>query len=407
MQIVQAAQRQQRVARSPTHSHQVRHRPWQIQPFMIAPVLPGETLEAGLFQARVVTDPIQNPLCGWWIEYYWFYVKHRDLDARDLLVDMMLTPGTDVSSLNTAAQAETYHYAGSIDWTQLCLKRITEEYFRDEGEAWNDTLIGNLPVASIGIDHFVDSLVDETLIPEGSDPQTTPDNMETMDRYMRQYQLMAGMGMANMTYEDFLRSYGVRVPDAQEAHRPELLRYVRDWTYPSNTIDPATGAPSSACSWAIKERIDKARAFKEPGFIIGLSVTRPKTYFRNAVGSLSSFMEKAQHWLPAMFMHDAGISWIEFASGAGPAPEITQAYHADVRDLLKYGDQFYNFTDTQEMSGVELPAADGDHKYPTATMAQQLFVDDATSAFYVRQDGVVALGIESHVRDLSPVAPQT
>lgn len=393
MQIIQAAQRQQRVPRTPTHSHQVRHRPWQIQPFMIAPVLPGETLENGLFQARVVTDPIQNPLCGWWIEYYWFYVKHRDLDARDLLVDMMLTPGTDVSSLNTAAQAETYHYAGSIDWTQLCLKRITEEYFRDEGEAWNDTLIGNLPVASIGIDHFVDSLVDETLIPEGSDPQTTADNMETMDRYMRQYQLMAGMGMANMTYEDFLRSYGVRVPDAQEAHRPELLRYVRDWTYPSNTIDPATGAPSSACSWAIKERIDKSRSFKEPGFIVGVTVARPKVYLANQRGAGVHMLDDAYSWLPALLADDPRTSLKAYASGAGPITGTTNGYWIDVRDLLIHGDQFLNFAmSATDDNSVALPKATSKWRLPTATDADSFF-KTASPNNLIRQDGVTKLTI--------------
>jgi len=31
-----------------------------------------------LIQSRVVTDPLQNSLIGWWQEYYIFYVKHRD-----------------------------------------------------------------------------------------------------------------------------------------------------------------------------------------------------------------------------------------------------------------------------------------------------------------------------------------
>lgn len=392
IQLVQNAPRQQRVPRQPTHSHQVRHRPWQIQPFMIAPVLPGETLENGLFQARIVTDPIRNPLCGWWIEYYWFYVKHRDLDARDLLVDMMLTPGTDVSSLNTAAQTETYHYAGAIDWTQLCLKRITEEYFRDEGEAWNASLIGNLPVASIGLDHFVDSMIDETLIPEGSDPQTTPDNMETMDRYMRQYQLMAGMGMANMTYEDFLRSYGVRLPDAEEAHKPELIRYVRDWTYPSNTIDPATGAPSSACSWAIKERIDKARAFKEPGFIVGVTVARPKVYLANQRGAGVHMLDDAYSWLPALLVDDPRTSLKVFAAAAGPITGTTNGYWIDVRDLLIHGDQFLNFAMTAtDDNSVALPAATGKWRLPSAADADSFFKAPASNL--IRQDGVTKLTI--------------
>ena len=77
VQVANLAQ-QRRVTRRPQHTFQLRHRPWEIQPFMLAPVLPGETMQNLLLQARVVTDPIKNPLIGWWCEHYVFYVKHRD-----------------------------------------------------------------------------------------------------------------------------------------------------------------------------------------------------------------------------------------------------------------------------------------------------------------------------------------
>lgn len=393
IQLVQDAPRQQRVMRQPKHTHQVRHRPWQIQPFMIAPVLPGETLQNMLFQSRVVTDPLQNGLIGWWIEYYWFYVKHRDLDDRDLLVDMMLVPGTDVSSLHTAAQVETYHYAASIDWTQKCLKRITEEYFREEGEAWNATLIGNLPVAAINQDSLVDSIVDETLIPEGADPQTTADNMETMDRYMRQYLLMSQMGLANMTYEDYLRTFGVKIPDSIEAHRPELIRYAKDWTYPSNTIDPVTGAPSGACSWAITERADKARVFREPGFIVGVTVARPKVYLANQRGAGAHVMDDAYSWLPALLADDPRTSLKAFTNANGPITGGTNGYWLDVRDLLVHGDQFVNFAmSATDDNSVAMPTATYRKRLPTATDADSMF-KNASPQNQIRQDGVTALSI--------------
>ena len=103
LEVVQEVPQVGRKQRRPVHTFQVRHRPWQIQPMVIAPVLPGETLENALVQARVVTDPIANPLIGWWIEYYFFYVKHRDLDARDTLTSMMLTDAS-TASLNSAFQ---------------------------------------------------------------------------------------------------------------------------------------------------------------------------------------------------------------------------------------------------------------------------------------------------------------
>ena len=54
-----------RVMRRPVHTFQLRQRPFAITPFMIAPVLPGETMKNLLLQSRAVTDPIKNPLVGW------------------------------------------------------------------------------------------------------------------------------------------------------------------------------------------------------------------------------------------------------------------------------------------------------------------------------------------------------
>ena len=111
-----------RKLRTPQHSWQVRSKPFLLQPICFAPVLPGETLKNALFQARVVTDPIKNPLVGWWIEYYWFYVKHRDLEHGDLFQQMMIDPGTDMSAAETAAASTVlYRSANQIDWQQECL----------------------------------------------------------------------------------------------------------------------------------------------------------------------------------------------------------------------------------------------------------------------------------------------
>ena len=55
--IVNSA-RVNRKTRSPQHTWAVKQRPFVITPFMIAPVLPGETLKAGVMQARCVSDPL-------------------------------------------------------------------------------------------------------------------------------------------------------------------------------------------------------------------------------------------------------------------------------------------------------------------------------------------------------------
>ena len=56
-----------RKLRQPEHAWAVKHLPFAIQPFMIAPVLPGETLKNALMQVRAVTQPVK-PSGRWTIE---------------------------------------------------------------------------------------------------------------------------------------------------------------------------------------------------------------------------------------------------------------------------------------------------------------------------------------------------
>ena len=138
-----------RINRHPQHPFAIRHRPWQIAPFHIAAVLPGETLRNLLLQSRVVSDPVKSSLVGWWIEYYFYYVKHRDLGGRDTFASMMTDPTTSLAAFNQAALAEYYHATTTISWVKECLQRVTEWDFRVDGETWNGFTIGNLPAAQI------------------------------------------------------------------------------------------------------------------------------------------------------------------------------------------------------------------------------------------------------------------
>ena len=70
---------QRRVTRSPKHPFQLRTKPFQIQPFLLSPVLPGGTLSNLVLQSRVVSKPLKHALMGWWCEYYFFYVKPKDI----------------------------------------------------------------------------------------------------------------------------------------------------------------------------------------------------------------------------------------------------------------------------------------------------------------------------------------
>ena len=409
MVTVLPAARTGRVTRSPRHTFQLRHKPFCIQPFMLAPVLPGETMKSLLLQARAVTAPIANPLIGWWLEYYFFYVKHRDLDGRDDFSEMMLDLEKDMAAYKSAASAVHYHMAGRINWSALCLKRVTEEYFRTEDEVWNTHAVDGLPLAKINGDSILNSAVldDDFVGPSDVDLPVGVDDKITaseIDATMRTWQFQRANGLTPMDYEDWLATYGI-VPQAAENHRPELLRYVREWQYPSNTVNPASGVPSSAVSWAVAERADKDRFFREPGFLFGVTVARPKVYLRNQDGSAADVLLGALEWLPAIMRDDPWTSLKKFAETDGPFSVVTDAngYWLDLKDLFVYGDQFVNFAPAGVTNGnfVDLPTAALNALYPDSDDITGLFVPSGT--VNVSQDGVVALQILGAIQDTTPV----
>lgn len=394
-----------RNTRSPEHTFQLRHKPWVIQPFFIAPVLPGETFKNALLQARVVSDPVKNPLIGWWIEYYMFYVKLRDLDARETYETLMLDGEATTSSLNAAAKVATYHNdANSPDYVQQCLDKIVEWYFRAEGEGAHN--LDNMPLAAVNRTDWLDSVIndDDFVAPidvdvDGPDANTTIQASE-VDKALNTWQLLRAQQLTDMSFEDYLATYGVR-PVAAEQHQPELIRYIKQWTYPTNTVDPATGTPSSAISWSVQERADKDRFCREPGFIFGVTIARPKIYMSNMKGAAVELMTTAMQWLPAIMRDDPYTSLKKVTAGSGPLSANTDDYWVDLKDLFLYGDQFVNFALTETNAGmVALPTAGLDKRYVTEAMINGLFVSD--TADMIKQDGVVRLSILGSLKDTTP-----
>lgn len=392
-----------RINRYPQHRFRVRARPWQVCPFLIAPVLPGESLKSFTAQARSVTKPIKDPIGGWFAEFYWFYVKLRDLTQRDTITGLLIDPNADWSGLASAAQAETFHSGGGVNWISKCLERIMEEYFRDEGQAWNSNMIGNLPAASIKQKSWMDSLMLESAVEDlnvdlNANATITASEVQ---KALAMYDFLQGQGLATMSYEEFLTQFGISLP-AEETHKPELLRYERDWTYPSNTVDPLTGVPVSAASWATAVRADKVRFFKEHGFIVGACCFRPKVYMASQIASASHYLASAMAWLPPNFTSPQSslIPLVDGATGPfGTTP--TSAPLFDAKDLFIYGDEFRNFTDNTGVNTVALPAADLQRLYPTATDADALFVGSTAATRLIDVDGVCSFQIAGAQVDTS------
>lgn len=408
--FLQAAPKTERVGRYPKHPFRVNALPFTAQPFMIAPVLPAETLTNIYMESRVVSDPVLNPIIGWKQEYYFFYVRVSDM-LSDLIRDMFVDPtNTDLTAtLGVAANDQAYYQAkGGIDYLKRAMIAITTHYFRDQDEAWDKwKTASGLPMVQIRDTLWMDSLVDKDLMPEGPAISSAVDAGD-LERLMDAYEMLRSLNVANMTYEDFLRQSGVRIPTKDE-NKPELLARFAEFSYPANTIDPVSGAPTSALSWVFKNGNRDPKQFKEPGFVIGVAVTRPKVYFSGLAGYAAAYMGRAWDWMPQYLATMPETSMKQFVGDTGPLGDRTTAtdsYWADMRDLLLYGDQFHNvqaFNAVPANVGAEhmlaLPIGDPFNvKNPTEAMAKSFF-KDAVNGTNVKHDGVVSLSIKGHQVD--------
>lgn len=402
-----------RVGRYPKHAFNTREKIFQARPFMLAPVLPGETMNSMYMEARVITDPILNPIVGWKKEYFFFYVKMSDL-LKDAIKAMFVDPmNADLTAtLGAAADDNPYFTAkGGIPWSKYCMERIMVHYFRDGGEAWDSRLIDGLPQVQIKDRFWMDSLTDEKDMPEGANIAAATDAGD-LDRLMNAFETLRAMGLAQMSYEDFLRQHGITVKDPTEG-KPELLWHMSDFQYPSNTVDPVTGTPTSAVSWVFKESQRERKFFTEPGFVFGVSLTRPKVYLGGQYGSVASHMSRAWDWMPALLQAEMPETRLKyFPAGTGPLGDragtgtaTESEYWVDMVDVFIHGDQWY---DTPGISAANMRSVLpfwnssedlNEFKYLNAGFLAEVFKTAANC--YVRQDGFVSLAIKGKQVDLT------
>lgn len=410
---------QRRTLRSPAWPFNTKAKPYEIYPFHISPVLPGESLQSALVQATVISDPIKNALIGWHHEMFFFYVKHRALshwDTGGLLQTMMLDITTNTAPLraNAADRPEYYTFKDGMDYTKACVEACVTEFFRDEDETFAPTL-DRFPAAQVPQENWMQSLKaelatgDDNELP-GLDEQEELDILPGWSTQYAQWEIMRDQGMTDLTYEDYLRSYGVNIPKSEDEggtpdqrHRPELIRHIRQFTQPSNTVEASTGVPSSVVYWKINEKLDKVRFFKEPGFIVGLAVTRPKLFMGNQKGSAIGLLRDYSSWLPAVF---DGLPYTSVQENlddplSGIFRNQTDDYWLDLKDLYLYGDQFVNYAPTaQDTHSVALPAVGTAHRYPALADVKALF--KTVGAEDIKMEGVVFTNVLSKLTETTP-----
>jgi hypothetical protein len=412
-----------RKLRKPSHPFYLSFRPYQITPFCLAPVLPGESMTNALIQARIVTDPIKNPLIGWWAEYWLFYVKLSDLkDDFAELTDMLLK-NTEPTNWSASSSGWMKDPAAGYNYLRACVSRVTQTYFRDEEEcpptgAYSGTNAGpfldNYPQAKCLMNNALQSLTGDADVPRteveelpGEGYDALPSHLSGFADQFAQWKEMVAMRMTEATFDDWVKQFGVRVPreEQEELHIPELIRYLRDFQYPSNTVNPATGGVKSAVSWSVAERADKDRFFKEPGFILGVCTARPKVYLKNHTRTVTQYMNDAYSWLPAVLQPDPYTSLKKFTAGNGPVPAMTDAYWIDLRDLFMHGEQFTNLIGG-DINGVTVPVpATTEEKisdYASSADIDGLFSDAGTLGASVRCDGRIDFSIKTRLEDTTP-----
>lgn len=421
-----AAGRRERRARRPNHRFNVVTKPYQIQPIAIAPVLPGETMQHALLQAQVWSDPLAANAVGagglnvgfmknigWWNEYFGFYVPHSALVGWDTdaqigheMGDMMISDASLAGFQDADGNAWTYCYPGAVDFVLECTKACVGAFFRDEGEAWDSNTIDSVPIAKIygaGMSDWSDKLTLDANYADRS--VAVPGDVGQLEDSMMQWFALRDAGLVTMDYDDWLRTYGTsdaleyNAPDSPRFHRPELAFHFREFQYPTNTVDMATGIPTTAVGWRVASQARKRLHFTRPGWIVVFNCVRPKVYLGTQQGALAGAMQTRMSWLPAVLNHRLDVGHMSFVDTVGPLANVmTSKYWIDLRDLLTYGDQFVNYaTPASGVAGVPfvaLPAVNGQRRYASATQIMALFAD--TTYGRIRQDGVLSLSIASH-----------
>lgn len=320
-------------------------KPFGLYPIFGMPILPGETVTSLSLQWRALSMPIQHPLIGAWLEVFVYYCKLTDIDRA--LTDMFLTDTMSTSGYTSGGGAGgRRHFAksGDLNWVKLCQDKFHAAYFLDEGET--PRTVDNVPKTKVLSKRS--SWMDNLILKPAEGALTGTDF--TQREEMTAADMYRYMQLTEMTYEQYLRQYGA-VSVRQGEGKPEIWRYAQSWVQPVNTVEPTTGAPSSAWVWSDKVMLENNKRATEPGFVMVCARVAPKTFRRSPaysmIGQLWGFMD----WFPSYNLEDP-LGGIKELTGGDNSPFLgaisdpptadNNTYLYDHRDLLSHGEQFVN-----------------------------------------------------------------
>ena len=408
LQIVQPGQVRTRKRRRPSFDLAGTIRPFGLYPIWATPVLPGETLTKAEVKYRVLSMPIKHPLFGAWFETWMVYCPLTAIDEG--LAQMFISEDVPTTGFTAAADRPRYFTkAGQIDYVKLATDRFVQAFFRDEEEpSWNTRLIDSdihlLRRQSMDWAQnlaFVPTDMDATLLPSEMPEEGTLTPLE----------IMRLSGMSEVTYEKYLQQYGVTAKKAEKAASlPEVLRYTREWTTPTNTIEPTSGKPSSCWTWGGTIGAEKNKRFDEPGFVIMYACMRPKLLDQTITSSMVGELWGFKDFFPVYNLDDpsAGLKVLDSANKTmtRPGGSVDPLLY-DHRDLLAHGEQFVNdwagpyslpLIGTRNLAdGQSYPNLRG--WYPTGATADSLFVDTVGVYKGCYYEGLASVEISGHVVD--------
>lgn len=376
-------------------------RPFGLYPVLAAPVMAGETVRGLRLRLRVISMPLRYPLGGAYLHFWWAYCPARLSVGTDIVNE--LSPST-TGLLETSDVPRMFSKVGQLRLIQLTYDVIVNTLIAREGQTlpafdgarkvpriWSDWT-NNLSKLPSGL--TVSELPEREIDTEG-DLDIAMDRERTL--------LEAG------SYDQFVRAFGV--PEPRRDDEAVLFNHGRFWTQPTNTVEPSTGVPSSAWTWAIDTVMPKVRRVKEPGVMMLLASIRPKMLHRKADASYLGRMVGLLQWVPptddAQAWHaisDNDPVWSSTFKGSGSTQLLI-----DRQDVFGKGEAFINdipanlpYAVPQDTAGAyngaDLAALRGE--FVADADIDALFSGSTTVSRRIYYDGIAEMTVQGHVGDI-------